>query len=122
MNSPTATPLAEVKSDELEPLPVSLTNLNPQIIRARTVCSGSAGGILTPISSLDLNALGNLPAAKGVDAEQSALENGLTLVLKNIEFRLLDSDGATSAILEAHRSWLAILPCANIYWQASAPD
>ena len=97
-------PLAEVKSDELEPLPVSLTNLNPQIIRARTVCSGSAGGILTPISSLDLNALGNLPAAKGVDAEQSALENGLTLVLKNIEFRLLDSDGATSAILEAHRS------------------
>lgn len=35
-------PLAEVKSDELEPLPVSLTNLNPQIIRARTVCSGSA--------------------------------------------------------------------------------
>ena len=97
-------PLAEVKSDELEPLPVSLTNLNPQIIRARTVCSGSAGGILTPISSLDLNALGNLPAAKGVDAEQSALENGLTLVMKNIEFRLLDSDGATSAILEAHRS------------------
>ncbi|EOM1273995.1 HPr family phosphocarrier protein, partial [Escherichia coli] len=71
-------PLAEVKSDELEPLPVSLTNLNPRIIRARTVCSGSAGGILTPISSLDLNALGNLPAAKGVDAEQSALENGLT--------------------------------------------
>lgn len=68
------------------------------------MCSGSAGGILTPISSLNLNALGNLPAAKGVDAEQSALENGLTLVLKNIEFRLLDSDGATSAILEAHRS------------------
>ncbi|MBY7309455.1 PTS sugar transporter subunit IIA [Escherichia ruysiae] len=97
-------PLAEVKSDELEPLPVSLTNLNPRIIRARTVCSGSAGGILTPISSLDLNALGNLPAAKDVDAEQSALENGLTLVMKNIEFRLLDSDGATSAILEAHRS------------------
>lgn len=104
MNSPTAMRRWRVKSDELEPLPVSLTNLNPQIIRARTVCSGSAGGILTPISSLDLNALGNLPAAKGVDAEQSALENGLTLVLKNIEFRLLDSDGATSAILEAHRS------------------
>lgn len=78
-------PLAEVKSDELEPLPISLTNLNPQIIRARIVCSGSAGGILTPISSLDLNALGNLPAAKGVDAEQSALENGLTLVGVDID-------------------------------------
>ncbi|MFP1592645.1 hypothetical protein ACLB1M_31110 [Escherichia coli] len=71
-------PLAEVKSDELEPLPVSLTNLNPQNYPRRTGVSGSAGGILTPISS-DLNALGNLPAAKGVDAEQSALENGLTL-------------------------------------------
>lgn len=86
------------------------------------MCSGSAGGILTPISSLDLNALGNLPAAKGVDAEQSALENGLTLVLKNIEFRLLDSDGATSAILKRTDPRLAILPCANIYWQASARD
>lgn len=86
------------------------------------MCSGSAGGILTPISSLDLNALGNLPAAKGVDAEQSALENGLTLVLKNIEFRLLDSDGATSADSGSAPIRLAILPCANIYWQASAPD
>ncbi|MCQ8811980.1 hypothetical protein NQU36_29280, partial [Escherichia coli] len=42
-------PLAEDKSDELEPLPESLTNLNPQIIRASPVCSRSAGGILTPI-------------------------------------------------------------------------
>lgn len=33
-----------------------------------------------------------------------ALDNGLTLLMKNIAFRLLDSDGATSAILEAHRS------------------
>ncbi|XPE60901.1 hypothetical protein ACNKHT_26100 [Shigella flexneri] len=60
------------------------------------MCSGGAGGILTPISSLNLNALGHLPAAKGVDAEQSALENGLTLVLENIEFRLLDSDSAAA--------------------------
>lgn len=85
------------------------------------MCSGSAGGILTPISSLNLNALGNLPAAKGVDAEQSALENGLTLVLKNIEFRLLDSDGATSAILKLTDP-AGDTSCANIYWQASAPD
>ncbi len=96
-------PLVEVKSDELEPLPISLTNLNPQIIRARTVCSGSAGGILTPISSLDLNALGNLSAAKGVDAEQSALENGLTLVLKNIEFRLQANGCAMNSPTETHR-------------------
>ncbi|MBJ3267749.1 HPr family phosphocarrier protein, partial [Salmonella enterica subsp. enterica serovar Corvallis] len=37
-------PLAEIKNSELEPLPASLTQLNPQIYRARSVCSGSAGG------------------------------------------------------------------------------
>lgn len=97
-------PLAEVKSSELDPLPASLTNLNPQIFRARSVCTGSAGGVLTRLSSLDLDALGSLPPAKDAETEQSALDNGLTLLIKNIEFRLLDSDGATSAILEAHRS------------------
>ncbi|EHK0946518.1 phosphoenolpyruvate--protein phosphotransferase [Citrobacter farmeri] len=97
-------PLAEVNNSELEPLPASLTHLNPQLFRARSVCSGSAGGILTLLSSLDLNALGELPAASDVESEQSALDRGLRLLVKNIEFRLLDSDGATSAILEAHRS------------------
>ena len=43
-------PLAEVKSSELDPLPASLTNLNPQIFRARSVCTGSAGGVLTRLS------------------------------------------------------------------------
>ena len=97
-------PMEEVKNSELELLPTSLTNLNPQLFRARAVCSGSAGGKLTLLSSLDLNALGELPTANDVEAEQSMLDNGLTLLMKNIEFRLLDSDGATSAILEAHRS------------------
>ena len=97
-------PMEEVKNSELELLPTSLTNLNPQLFRARAVCSGSAGGMLTLLSSLDLNALGELPTANDVEAEQSMLDNGLTLLMKNIEFRLLDSDGATSAILEAHRS------------------
>ena len=97
-------PLAEAKNNELEPLPASLTHLNPQLFRARTVCSGSAGGVLSLLSSLDLNALSNLPSAQDIETEQAALDNGLTLLMKNIEFRLLDSDGATSAILEAHRS------------------
>lgn len=97
-------PLAEASNSELEPLPASLTHLNPQLFRARSVCSGSAGGILTLLSSLDLNALGELPVAGDVESEQSALDRGLTLLVKNIAFRLLDSDGATSAILEAHRS------------------
>ncbi|KSB86961.1 hypothetical protein LFZ31_06690 [Salmonella enterica subsp. enterica serovar Newport str. S09097] len=62
MNSHSATRRwRRLKNSELEPLPASLTQLNPQIYRARSVCSGSAGGVLTPLSSLDLNALGELP-------------------------------------------------------------
>ncbi|HAU3398430.1 TPA: PTS transporter subunit EIIA [Salmonella enterica] len=97
-------PLAEIKNSELEPLPASLTQLNPQIYHARSVCSGSAGGVLTPLSSLDLNALGELPTANDTETEQAALDNGLAMLIKHIEFRQLDSDGAASAILEAHRS------------------
>ncbi|WP_297200938.1 phosphoenolpyruvate--protein phosphotransferase [uncultured Pluralibacter sp.] len=97
-------PLAVEKSSELTPLPVSLTNLNPQLFRARPVCGGSAGGALTLLASLDLNALGELPAAKDAGAEQAMLDRGLAQLVRSIEFRLLDSDGTTTAILEAHRS------------------
>jgi phosphotransferase system HPr (HPr) family protein len=97
-------PLAEAGHAEVVPLPASLTHLNPQLFRARSVCSGCAGGVLTLLSSLDLSALADLPAAQDVEAERAALDNGLKLLLKNIEFRLLDSDGTTSAILEAQRS------------------
>lgn len=97
-------PLAEAINTELDPLPESLTRLNPTLFRALPVCSGSAQGILTLLTSLDLNALTNLPAAKGMEEEQSALDNGLTLLVKNIELRALDSDSTASAILDAHRS------------------
>ena len=97
-------PLEEVNHAEMDPLPVSLTNLNPTFFRATPVCGGSAGGVLIRLTSLNLNALGELPAAKTVEAERSSLDKGLTLLMKNIEFRLLDSDGATNAILQAHRS------------------
>ena len=71
-------PLAVAENSELEPLPASLTNLNPRLFRARSVCAGSAGGTLMRLSSLDLNALGALPAAQDAESEQSALEKGLT--------------------------------------------
>ncbi|HBI6864779.1 TPA: phosphoenolpyruvate--protein phosphotransferase [Enterobacter cloacae] len=97
-------PLEGVISTELDPLPESLTRLNPTLFRATPVCSGSARGILTLLTSLDLNALTDLPDAQSVEAEQSALDNGLTLLVKHIELRALDSDSTASAILEAHRS------------------
>lgn len=97
-------PLAEALNTELDPLPESLTRLNPTLFRALPVCSGSAQGVLTLLTSLDLNALTDLPDAKNVEEEQSALDNGLTLLVKNIELRALDSDSTASAILDAHRS------------------
>ncbi|MHC9005892.1 phosphoenolpyruvate--protein phosphotransferase [Enterobacter adelaidei] len=97
-------PLAEAISTELDPLPESLTRLNPTLFRAMPVCSGSAQGILTLLTSLDLNALTDLPDAKNVEEEQSALNNGLTLLVKNIELRAMDSESTASAILDAHRS------------------
>ena len=97
-------PLAAAINTELSPLPESLTRLNPTLFRALAVCSGSAQGVLTLLTSLDLNALTDLPTAGTQEEEQSALDNGLKLLVKNIELRMLDNDSTASAILEAHRS------------------
>ncbi len=97
-------PLEGVINTELEPLPESLTRLSPTLFRATPVCSGSAQGILTVLTSLDLNALADLPDAQSVEAEQSALDSGLTLLARHIELHALEGDSTASAILEAHRS------------------
>ena len=97
-------PLAQAASVEQAPLPESLTRLNPTLFRAQPVCSGSAGGVLTRLAALDLNNLGDLPPAKSPEQEQSALDNGLAMLVRTLELRLLDSDSTASAILEAHRS------------------
>ena len=59
---------------------------------------------MTLLTSLDLNALTDLPEARDEEDEQLALDNGLTLLVKNIELRALDNDSTAGAILEAHRS------------------
>ncbi|MGU9869796.1 phosphoenolpyruvate--protein phosphotransferase [Kluyvera ascorbata] len=97
-------PLAQVANVEQEALPESLTRLNPTLFRALPVCNGSAGGVLTRLAALDLNNLGELPPAKNAEQEQSALDSGLTRLVRTLELRLLDSDSTASAILEAHRS------------------
>jgi len=98
------TPLTAAISTDLTPLPESLTRLNPTLFRALAVCSGSAQGTLRRLTSLDLDALVDLPAADTQEEEQAALDNGLALLVKSIELRVLDSDSTASAILEAHRS------------------
>jgi fructose-specific PTS system IIA-like component len=95
---------------DVQPVPESLSRLNPTLFHALPVCAGSAGGRLTHLKSLDLRDSGALPAAGAIEQEQAALDKGLTLLVKNIEFRLLDNDGTASAILEAHRSGHRRLP------------
>ncbi len=97
-------PQAQADCIEQAPLPESLTRLNPTLFRAQPVCSGSAGGTLTRLAALDLNNLSDLPSAQSPEQEQSALDAGLTRLVRTLELRLLDSDSTASAILEAHRS------------------
>lgn len=97
-------PLPTAEQMDVQPVPESLSRLNPTLFHALPVCAGSAGGRLTHLKSLDLRDLGALPAAGAIEQEQAALDKGLTLLVKNIEFRLLDNDGTASAI------WKRIAP------------
>ncbi len=97
-------PLAVARMDGPQSIPESLSRLNPIVFGGHAVCAGSAEGMLTRIASLDLHALADLPAVNSVDTEQASLDLGLSRLRKDIDFRLLDNDGAASAILEAHRS------------------
>ena len=105
-------PLPTAESMDVQPVPESLA-LNPTLFHAQPVC-GSAGGRLTHLKSLDLRDSGRrLQGA--IEQEQAALGQGLTLLVKNIEFRLLDNDGTASAILR--RIALGHRPrCASICW------
>ncbi len=54
------------------------------------------GGRLIHLKSRDLHELGELPGAVAPEQEQAALDNGLRLLVKDIELRLLDNDGTAS--------------------------
>lgn len=97
-------PLPAAPTLDVQPVPESLSRLNPTLFHAHPVCAGSAGGTLVHLKSRDLHELGELPVAASPEQEQAALDNGLRLLVKDIELRLLDNDGTASAILEAHRS------------------
>ena len=97
-------PLAAPDRQPVVSLPESLSRLNATLFRASPVCGGTAGGVLTPLVSLDFSDPGPLPAAQALPEEQALLEKGLTTLVKTLALRLFDSDGTTHAILEAHRS------------------
>ena len=97
-------PLPKVESDTVAELPVSLTNLHPNLIRARAVSPGIAQGALIHLKAFDFAHPGELPKAGEVKIEQQLLEKGLSNLLKSINIQLLENSGTTTAVLEAHRS------------------
>ncbi|MBL1770892.1 multifunctional phosphoenolpyruvate-protein phosphotransferase/phosphocarrier protein HPr/PTS system fructose-like transporter subunit IIA, partial [Klebsiella pneumoniae] len=85
-------PLPAAPTLDVQPVPESLSRLNPTLFHAHPVCAGSAGGTLVHLKSRDLHELGELPVAVSPEQEQAALDNGLRLLVKDIELRLLDND------------------------------
>ncbi|MGL6017883.1 MAG: phosphoenolpyruvate--protein phosphotransferase [Gibbsiella quercinecans] len=96
----------EAGADELEPVPAALANLQPTLLRAKAVSQGSALGKLVHLARVDLSALGELPAAAGVEQEQQRLADGLACLSKALELQLMAGAGTATAVLEAHRSLL----------------
>ncbi|MCS3406767.1 phosphoenolpyruvate--protein phosphotransferase [Serratia sp. AKBS12] len=98
-----ALPPIEQCADQ-EPIPLSLANLLPTLVRGRPVCQGTASGKLLHLAAIDLNALTDLPPADSLEQEQSRLLAGLEQLDKALELQLMAGNGATSAVLVAHRS------------------
>lgn len=92
--------------EELEPLPLALTNLRPQLLRARPVSGGMACGRLLRLDGINLERLGELPGAEEMDIEQARLAQGLYKLAQTLEIQLLGNSGTANAVLEAHRSLL----------------
>ncbi|WP_459177300.1 phosphoenolpyruvate--protein phosphotransferase [Ewingella americana] len=96
----------ENEGDEAEPIPESLSHLAPTLFRGRSVSAGCASGKLTSLMSVNLNALGALPAAGTLDHEQALLSAGVSRFAKVLELRLMEGNPTTTAVLEAHQSLL----------------
>ena len=56
-------PLPAAPTLDVQPVPESLSRLNPTLFHAHPVCAGSAGGTLVHLKSRDLHELGELPVA-----------------------------------------------------------
>lgn len=99
-----ALPQADAHTEQ-EPIPASLANLDPKLLRARAVSLGTARGKLIHLARVDLNTLA-LPAAKNIEQEQQQLTDGLMRFGKALELQLMAGNSTTTAVLEAHRSLL----------------
>lgn len=96
----------EKEGIDAEPLPESLSHLDPIILRGNSVSAGCASGKLISLMSVDLNALDSLPVAGSLAHEKSQLIAGISHFSKVLELRLMEGHSTTTAVLEAHQSLL----------------
>ncbi|KGD72030.1 PTS fructose transporter subunit IIA [Tatumella morbirosei] len=87
-----------------EPLPESLSRLNPHCFPGQPVSQGSSAGRLTLLAAFDFENPGELPAADEISREQLRLAGGLEMLVKTLKLQLLDNEGTATAVLEAHLS------------------
>ncbi|WP_032094034.1 phosphoenolpyruvate--protein phosphotransferase [Necropsobacter rosorum] len=97
--------LAKV-DDELEPLPRSLSNLNPHIIRAKSVCGGTAKGRLHLIGSFDLDKIDDFPTALSIWEEGHRIQNAVNNLNKLIALQINSVTDTSKEILSAHQAIL----------------
>ena len=98
--------LTSTTDDEITPLPRSLSNLNPHIIRAKAVCGGVATGVLKQVANIDLNKIGDFPAAESIEKEQNKVKNALTKLTKVIALQIECAAETSKDILSAHQAIL----------------
>ena len=91
---------------EFEPLPRSLSNLNPSFVRGRAVSAGLGRGKLVQAGGINFDNFSELPPAKAIDEEQSALNQGLEQLRNALTLQQKAENGTAVAVIDAHLSIL----------------
>lgn len=100
-----ALPALAPANDVGEPLPRSLANLEPTIVRGRPVGEGVAIGTLVSLGGLDFDALPAFPLVE-VEVERARLAEAMTTLRAALEAQRAVASGPAADILGAHLSLL----------------
>ena len=87
------------------PLPRNLSNLEPSMLRGRSVSSGYGQGQLVQVGGVNFDNFSQLPAVKSQDEEQAALNSGLEKLRHNLTLHK-QANSTAGAVIDAHLSIL----------------
>ncbi|MFM2481357.1 phosphoenolpyruvate--protein phosphotransferase [Celerinatantimonas sp. YJH-8] len=99
-------PLPEAIPDDQEqtPLPRSLAHLNPTVCRGNSVSQGVAMGRLVELAGFDFDQLNDLPDARSLEEESTALKLGLRTLQNTLENQKKRARDTEKEIVDAHLS------------------